>query len=281
MVGESFQKFNYDRTIPFAFYKQIPRKGTQNLIAHHHKEIELIAMIDGEATFYIDYDRYVLRGGDVLVVPPYCIHRATVAPKTSYDCICFDLSLLWDEELRNALEESALTVSSALSSALPSASLVKKYIKDAITACEGNAPGWEMEVIGALSLLFATLKKTDFFVKASSTAPKCSFEKTVFQYVTEHFAEPITSDTVAKEMYLNNSYFCRAFKKSFGCCFGEYLTECRMEKAKFYLLNSKESVSEIALKTGYHSFSYFCKEFKRLVGTTPSSFRKTYYNGAE
>lgn len=264
-------------TIPFAFHKEYSNASEFNLISHQHKELELIAMVEGTADFYIDSVHYELNSGDVLVIPPYCIHRAHLYANSYYDCICFDLSLLWDETLRHGLEKGTITVNEQLTSQTPHTADMHNYIRTAIKACELGGPGWEMEAIGNLSIIFGLLKRNSFFIKSNVTAPEHQFEKSVFEYITKHFAEPITSRTVAEELYLNNSYFCRLFKKYFGSCFAEYLMEYRIEKAKFLLKNSNQSVSEIALKTGFNSFSYFGKVFKRIVGTTPSEYRKAQF----
>lgn len=262
-------------TIPFAYYKHKARAVEIPLFTHHHKELELIAIYDGEADFYIDSTCYSLKTGEVLVIPPYCIHRAIVSPGTSYDCICFDLSILWDNALRRELEEGTLTVKRYLSHDCPYTPDMHRCVRNAIRACEENAPGWEMDAIGNLSILFGQLKRDGFFVRADTKTAEHNFDKTVTEYVTEHFAEPITSSTVARELYINNSYFCRLFKKRFGTCFADYLLEYRIERAKFYINNTNDSISEIALKTGFNSFSYFSKVFKRFVGMTPSEFKRS------
>lgn len=261
-------------TIPFAFYKLPLTKSESELIPHQHKELELIAMVEGEADFYLDTVLYRMKKGDVLVIPPYCIHRAYISAGTAYECACFDLSLLWDVALAQALENGKLTVNRHLNEDVSYTEEMNACIREAISACAIKKPGWEMCTIGNLSILFSKLKGSSFFIKASDAAPEHIFGKLVLEYVKEHYFEPITSRTVAEVLYLNNSYFCRLFKKTFGCCFTEYLINYRVERAKYMLSKSEKSISEIALKTGFSSFSYFSKTFRTIVGVTPSVYRK-------
>lgn len=263
-------------TIPFAFHKEYSHDVEFNLISHRHRELELIAMIDGTADFYIDSIQYKLKKGDVLIIPPYCIHRSRLYPQSYYDCICFDTSLLWDKSLINGLENGTMVVKECLSARQSYSSKVYDCIRNAIKSCEQNEPGWEMDTIGNLSIIFGQLKKHSFFTRQRTANSEHQFEKLVFEYITQHFSEPITSRTASKELYLNNSYFCRLFKKYFGTCFAEYLMEYRVEKAKVLLKNNKQSISDIAIKTGFNSFSYFSKVFKNIVGITPSEYRKKY-----
>ena len=96
----------------------------------------------------------------------------------------------------------------------------------------------------------------------------------MLEYVKEHFDEQITSTTAAEHLHLNNSYFCRLFKRDFGCCFAEYLTSYRIERSKMLLNKTDDSISEVAIKCGFNGFSYFSKIFKSTVGIKPSQYRK-------
>ena len=272
MFADEFK--NRYTTIPFAFckFKAIPEN--YSLFVHHHKELEIIAIYDGKADFYIGSTRYEIKTGDVLIIPPYCVHRAFIPAGTSYDCICFDLSLLWDIELKEALESGKLTVNTHLLAEEADTLQLNRYAREAIVACERNALGWEMETIGLLSLFFAKLNRKDFFVKADAFSETNKFEKLVIQYIKEHFSEQITSTTVAKTLYINNSYFCRLFKKAFGCCFSDYLVEYRIGRAKLYLNGTTMPISKIAFAIGFNSFSYFSKAFKRSVGISPTEYRQ-------
>ena len=274
MIKDTFK--NRYTTIPFAYHKQYSKGNGYTIISHQHKELELIAMVEGEIAYYMDSVKYELKPGDVMVVPPYCVHRAVMKAGAYYDCICFDLSLIWDEELIHGLEQGALTVKGKLDGEASGTSVLHSFVRNAVNTCEENLPGWELGAIGNLSILFGALKREGYFIKSKKVAIEHRFGKAALEYVTEHFAEPISSGTASEVMYLNNSYFCRMFKKTFGCCFAEYLMEFRVEKAKFYLNNSKKSVSEIALITGFSSFSYFCRAFKNTVGMSPSAYRRRH-----
>ena len=54
-------------TIPFAIYRENSPSGNLDLISHRHKEIELIPMTEGEATFYIDSTPYKTEKGDIII----------------------------------------------------------------------------------------------------------------------------------------------------------------------------------------------------------------------
>jgi two-component system, response regulator YesN len=70
-------------------------------------------------------------------------------------------------------------------------------------------------------------------------------------------------------------YVSQLFKKKTGENLIHYLHKVRITKAQWYLLHSKLTVNDIALKVGFENGNYFIKIFKRFSnGVTPYQYRK-------
>ncbi|HHU18862.1 MAG TPA: helix-turn-helix transcriptional regulator [Bacilli bacterium] len=54
----------------------------------------------------------------------------------------------------------------------------------------------------------------------------------------------------------------------------DFLTECRIEKAKELIQNPEKSIKEISYDVGYHDPNYFSKVFKKTTGISPMTFRE-------
>ncbi len=263
-------------TIPFAIHKAYCSEGSHEVITHYHREIELIAMNKGSADFYIDAKCFHLKENDILIIPPYALHRARTSETdiTSYDCICFDMQLLCDEKLKNGLESQALSIEPPHIEDPYHSKRYQSYIRNAFLACEKKEEGWELEAIGNISLLFGELKKCDHVIQNFELSKETDFGKNVMTYIFKNASSHITSRDAANELYMNHSYFCRLFKKTFGCPFANYLLVYRLEKARVYLTNTSLSVTEIAFKSGFNDCSYFGKVFRERFHTSPLSYRK-------
>lgn len=98
--------------------------------------------------------------------------------------------------------------------------------------------------------------------------------RTVKEYVMRHIQENIRIEDIAKEVFLNEKYLMRLFKKETGCSILEYIAEQRMNLAKELLRKTDYPVAVIADTTGYNNYSYFTKIFKRSTGYTPIAFRQ-------
>ena len=55
-----------------------------------------------------------------------------------------------------------------------------------------------------------------------------------------------------------------------------YVTKLKMDKSILLLKNTDTHIKEIATQLGYCNEFYFSKTFKKVVGFTPTEYRKMY-----
>ena len=94
------------------------------------------------------------------------------------------------------------------------------------------------------------------------------------QYILENLDEPLKLDDVAAQVRVSPFYFCKLFKSTTGMTFTEFVNRQRIERAKRRLLDPSERITEIAYDIGYQSLSQFNRSFLRIVGESPTQFRK-------
>lgn len=96
-------------------------------------------------------------------------------------------------------------------------------------------------------------------------------------FVREHFTEPITLSQVAREARLSKFHFCRLFQRRVGVSFREYLCGLRLERAQALLADRELTVTEVAYAIGFNDLSHFDKVFNRIVGMSPTEYRKSIW----
>jgi AraC-like DNA-binding protein len=101
------------------------------------------------------------------------------------------------------------------------------------------------------------------------------FLKRAKQFIGEHQGETLSLDQMAKALNVSTFYFCKMFKKATGLTFTDYLSRTRVERAKNLLLNPNVRVSEVAYDCGFVSLTHFNRVFKRIVGVSPTAFRRS------
>lgn len=94
----------------------------------------------------------------------------------------------------------------------------------------------------------------------------------IIRYVQDHFMDPITLETAAKEIHMSTVHLNRIMKKEMGTTFLEYLTHVRIEEAKHLLQATKKPVHEICFDVGYKDPKYFSQLFRKVTGWKPSEF---------
>jgi AraC-like DNA-binding protein/ligand-binding sensor protein len=93
------------------------------------------------------------------------------------------------------------------------------------------------------------------------------------QFISEHQAEELSLEQVARSVHTSKFYFCKMFKKATGINFTDYLSRVRTERAKNLLLNPNLRVSEIAYEVGFQSLTHFNRVFKKILGQSPTDYR--------
>ena len=95
------------------------------------------------------------------------------------------------------------------------------------------------------------------------------------QYIMKHSHEDISLETLGRKVGLSPIYISKMFKEKLGINYIDFLTECRIEKAKKLMADPEKSLKEITFEVGYHEPNYFSKVFKKMVALSPTEYRKT------
>ena len=82
-------------------------------------------------------------------------------------------------------------------------------------------------------------------------------------------------DDLAATVGMSRSSFALRFKMLIGLSPLDYWLQVRMRRAGQLLRNSSKTVSSVAYAWGYESEKSFGKAFKRVMGSPPTSYRKT------
>ena len=93
-------------------------------------------------------------------------------------------------------------------------------------------------------------------------------------YINAHFADDISVKELAAILSLNQNYLIRLFKTELGTTPNKYILETRLLRARLMLLQTDQTVKEVALSCGFNVPSYLTKCFNDRFGQNPLDFRK-------
>ena len=95
----------------------------------------------------------------------------------------------------------------------------------------------------------------------------------VMSYIHEHLATDLSLTEVAGVVPLSPHYFATLFKQSTGETLLQYITRCRIERAKELLARRSLAIADICQQVGFSDQSYFTRVFRRYSHMTPKAYR--------
>jgi len=93
-------------------------------------------------------------------------------------------------------------------------------------------------------------------------------------YLEAHITQDISLEEMAKLAGLSQSQFARLFKVSTGMPPYRWSLATRIKRAQELLLLGKDSISDIAIQTGFADQSHLTKTFRRVTGATPRDWQR-------
>lgn len=137
-------------------------------------------------------------------------------------------------------------------------------------ALPGAAPYFHAKALEALSALLA---------RTNATEPKAQQEDHALveqadTLISARFAEPLTAQSIAAELYVSRSKLCEAFRHVRGKGVAECLRDERMKAACQLLASNAANVAEVARTVGYARSSSFDEAFRREFGCSPTEWRQ-------
>ena len=99
-------------------------------------------------------------------------------------------------------------------------------------------------------------------------------ENMISQYLAENHTT-LTFDNFCRHFSRSRSYMSHKFSHMFGTSFSDYCNALRLEDARRMLSLGTDSVTDIALASGFGDVSYFIRLFKARYGSSPLKYRKT------
>ncbi|WP_191014239.1 substrate-binding domain-containing protein [Treponema zioleckii] len=97
--------------------------------------------------------------------------------------------------------------------------------------------------------------------------------KRAILYLNTHASQQIVRWKLADSVHVSEDYLTRIFHKEIGLSLWEYLNRYRIYLATKMLLETNDTIYEIAENSGFQDQAYFCRVFKKIYGVPPGKIR--------
>ncbi len=248
-----------------------PKQAQDMPTPHKHDFYEIIAMVDGDRRFFIHKDIYRCQPGDILLIPPGCTHRAATISET-YEryLLYFREGFIREKVLLSCFQAPHLQVSQRRF----------KLVADLLDEIR-----YEIERQDEYSdiIVKANTQKLLMMLCRYSESPSVREFETLDKniqaaaiFIRAHYREHITLQMIADASFLSPSYLSKRFKDVTGFGISEYINGVRIREAELLLSGTTKSIVEIADQCGFNDPNYFGDAFKKVIGCSPSQYRKQY-----
>ena len=250
---------------------------------HYHAEYELIYVESGRGTEFVGSGFAPYEAGTLTLIGSHAPHLHLCDRETLETATCeilyfsprlFPADLTTLSEYRTIdrlLDRSRLGL--RFTSQREVAEAVARM--RALFACSGIG-----RITGLLELLDA-LGRSAFTFTLSPSDPSRSVPcgpdeplRRIESYLYAHFREQVSLSDVAAHAGLTPTSLCRCFRRRTGKRLFDRLNEIRISQACRLLTQDGLTVAQVAAETGFHNLSHFNKEFRRLLGRTPTEYRR-------
>lgn len=259
------------------------------LYQHKHNYIELDYVYKGSCNYYINNEERVicLKEKQMCIVNQNIVHGIETFSEEDILIKCMipfkyietdpsneigqDISM--KKFLMHALNENMAKASYLVFDIIDTESMLE-IMYHLFFEYMNQGMGWRQSVKNYLSILFLHLMripKEDIRIEKEIEEENLNITKILY-YIQKNY-QYITLKDIAKDLHFHENYLSRMIKQKTQQSFRVLLCQIRLKEAEKLLLNTDLSVTQIAVKVGYHKPNFFYKLFKEHYGVTPMEFR--------
>ncbi|NBJ93611.1 AraC family transcriptional regulator [Parablautia muri] len=239
--------------------------------AHWHEQIELHYVVRGKTVIRLEQEETVADKGALVIVNSNVLHEGYCrGGEMEVMVVIFDMEDFSQEFAdKNIIFRPLISGDDEISRIM--LRIHEEYKRKEI--------GYQLVCKGELLKLVTYLARNDAVEMLSEEdllkrRKKLERLNTVYQYIENHYAEPITNRELAEMVHLSEGRFCHIFKESAGASPLQYINEIRLNKAMKLLKKGDFTATQAAETVGFLDYNHFGRMFRKYFGCTPLEARK-------
>lgn len=268
-----------DEGLPFKLFLFEGYNGNYVREKHWHTSIEIFAVMEGQLTFFLNEEEYLLTAGKFLIINSNEIHSINAMEKNRTAVLQIPLKQF----------EGYFTAQRFIRFSRPdSVDTKERRMKNKGTAAlmqeifrvyESGKEGYEFKARSLfyeiMYLLVTEYRETEVQERELRYNRKLAVLSRITTYMREHYQEDLKLAQVAAAFGYSPEYLSRMFRKYIKVNFKTYLQDIRMAYAYRELMHTDKTISQIALEQGFCGSRAFSGEFRKRYGILPSEVRRS------
>lgn len=108
------------------------------------------------------------------------------------------------------------------------------------------------------------------------TPQKSEFIRHMDKFIEKNLEKNIGVEDVCAEFHIRRTRLYSVAKDYLGCPIAEYIRKQKIQHACRLLLETDESVNQIAYRVGFYDYGHFSRIFRDIKGMTATEYRKSH-----
>ena len=269
---------------PCAVYEITAAFGsTEKIYCHWHHELELLLILEGNATLHIGSQSYPVQAGDFAWIPSNAVHMVLGEPDMPFRFIAIvfhpDLLKSFGNDI---IQENYLSPLFHWQFDCPpvtkDAGRYRRLMRSIASHYRQKTTGYELLIKTRLfDICFQLYQTAQPFQRSQPDTSDyhMALAKEMMLYLQSYATDTITLSDMADHFHISTGHLCRLFKAMTNMSPIDYLNYFRINKSARLLRDTDASISAIAGQTGFNTISYFNRMFRRYMHMTPKEYRNS------
>lgn len=238
--------------------------------AHLHYHVEFFLLLEGKFRATVDATAYEVGAGDLLMVFPNQTHLFEQIEPERYILFIINPDLMPE-------------FSSVFSGQLPKNAVIRNAMSDEsllpllqLLAAQYEKPqphyqnlGLKGTLLALFSRLLPRLELTDLYAHDSGTM------RAIVDYCARNYTTPTLSlEMLERDLHLSRFYISHLFSEKMNIGFNDYINSLRISGACRLLQQTDLSITDVSERSGFNTCRTFNRSFVKLLGISPSRYRR-------
>lgn len=253
---------------------------------HSHSFYEILYTRSGTIQYLLGDERYSLKQGDIVFVPPGLSHRPLVTEpmEAPYRRYVLWLSAEYIQQIRNISPGCNIihTEGKILRTFGTSmGEILHEHFKKAAEENTMKAHGWQSALYADALLTLVQLDRAFSDTRTRTpAAEKQELLDDVLAYIKSNLSDKITLKGTARRFLVSESTISQLFRRRLGVGFYHCVTQHRLIAAKNLIMDG-EPPGSVYGRVGFADYSAFYRAFKQEYGMSPREYRRGVNGAAE
>lgn len=265
---------------------------------HKHSEYEFHFIPRGKGVVILDDTPYPLEDGLFYLTGPGVVHYQEADERDPMQELCLHVDIVpnvpppaagaqaggasdWGDGWENAEAEQCIRLLRQFPlRPLPDNRNAMPWFLSAYRACVEKQPGSYATIKQAVTQILLRAAFAASELPAPIAVPSRDISAYRFQlaaqFIRDNYAGPITLDSVAESIPISGRQLQRIFHETGHGSFGDYVEQVRLDQVVWHLLNSEDTIEQIAERHGFSSSNYLYHVFKKRLGMTPGQYKSLH-----